>query len=370
MNNAPTETSPRIRLLYSWHVAEFIPGLLLSERLYREVVRPMLAPNLPHAAGLLGEGSDVLGFDTEMSMDHDWGPRLQLFLNEDDIPEVRKLLENLPKEFAGFPTFYDNHDDGSSRLGGGLFHRVETTTPTAFFQRYLGFDPAKEIAPSDWLSTPEQKLRTITQGGLFHDTLGVAETRERLRYYPDDIWRYQMASVWHRIGQEEHLVGRAGYVGDEIGASVIAARLVRDIMRLAFLIERIYAPYPKWFGTAFQKLPSAHRLGPLLQAILQAQGWQDRDARLKDAYEAVARMHNVLSLTEPLPEKAQPFFNRPFSVIHLHGGFARALLEGIRDPEVRQIGERAAIGGIDVFSDSTDLVSHLEWRAKVRPLYE
>ena len=56
---------------------EFLPGLELSRQFYEEVVRPLLDqrfPGLPHAAGRLGSGSEVLAFDTEMSTDHDWGP--------------------------------------------------------------------------------------------------------------------------------------------------------------------------------------------------------------------------------------------------------------------------------------------------------
>ena len=54
----------------------FVSGLDLSRRFFREIVRPLLAtafPNLHYAATLLGPGSEVLGFDTEMSVDHDWG---------------------------------------------------------------------------------------------------------------------------------------------------------------------------------------------------------------------------------------------------------------------------------------------------------
>ena len=46
----------------------FVSGLHLSRRFFQEVVRPLLAnafPNLRYAAGLLGPGSEVLGFDTE-----------------------------------------------------------------------------------------------------------------------------------------------------------------------------------------------------------------------------------------------------------------------------------------------------------------
>ena len=47
--------------------------------------------------------------------------------------------------------------------------------------------------------------------------------------------------------------------GLRYSAALIAARLVRDVMRLAFLMEREYPPYPKWFGTAFSGLHSATR---------------------------------------------------------------------------------------------------------------
>ena len=67
----------------------FVPGLTLSKRFYTDVVRPLLAerfPGLAYSAALLGAGSEVFGYDTPMSTDHDWGPRVLLFLPEDDVP--------------------------------------------------------------------------------------------------------------------------------------------------------------------------------------------------------------------------------------------------------------------------------------------
>ncbi len=63
-------------------MSEFLPGLRLAEIFYREAVAPILAghyPGLTYSAALIGSGSDVLGFDTARSMDHEWGPRLQIF---------------------------------------------------------------------------------------------------------------------------------------------------------------------------------------------------------------------------------------------------------------------------------------------------
>ncbi len=76
----------------------FVPGAELGRRFYAEVVRPLLDaefPGLPHAAAHLGEGSDVLGYDTAMSRDHDWGPTVTLFLPEAEAgraPAIRAML--------------------------------------------------------------------------------------------------------------------------------------------------------------------------------------------------------------------------------------------------------------------------------------
>ena len=65
----------------------FTKGLKLSELFYEEAVKPILAesfPDLTYSTALMGLGSEVLELDTPQSMDHDWGPRLMLFLTEAD----------------------------------------------------------------------------------------------------------------------------------------------------------------------------------------------------------------------------------------------------------------------------------------------
>jgi len=49
---------------------DFIPGLQLNETYYQQAVRPILErhfPGLAYSAGLVGYGSDVLGYDTPVS---------------------------------------------------------------------------------------------------------------------------------------------------------------------------------------------------------------------------------------------------------------------------------------------------------------
>src|SRR4051794_37224036 len=80
---------------------DFIPGLELSRRFYTEAVRPVLdaaIPALAHSAARIGSGSEVLGFDTPRSADHEWGPRLQLFLSPADVTHHGHHIEKLLSE--------------------------------------------------------------------------------------------------------------------------------------------------------------------------------------------------------------------------------------------------------------------------------
>ena len=362
---------------------QFQPGAKLCERFYWECVRPILDtefPHLPHAAGLIDSGSEVLGFDDVTSTDHHWGPRVLLFLQPGEhrqfAPAVfEALAQQLPYEFEGYPTNFTlpNPDDNGTQLlqratQWPINHRVICYTVQGFWVDYLNFDTEQPLEPADWLSFSEQRLRTLTTGPVYHDEIGLNAARARFNYYPHDVWLYLLAAGWARIGQEEHLMGRAGLAGDEIGSALIGSRLVRDSMRLCFLMERTYAPYPKWFGTAFRRLACGPGLEPILWGALQAGDWQQRETFLVQAYERLAAQHNTLGLTEPLPEQARQFFGRPLRVMALHG-FADALLKQIRDPHVKQIAERPLIGSLDLFSDNTDLVSAPVWRPRIRGLY-
>jgi hypothetical protein len=359
---------------------DFIPGLQLSEALYREAVAPILArqfPGLPYSAARIGTGSDVLGFDTVRSTDHEWGPRLLVLLADADAAThgpaiVEALRQTLPREIRGYPTNFSPTDEpGVSVLqpvtSGPVEHKVEVTTLSRFLQERLGIASARDLDVLDWLTFSEQALLEVTAGALFHDGVGtLSETRALLAYYPQDVWLYLLAAQWARISQQEPFVGRTGEVGDDLGSTLIAADLVRDMMRLGFLMERRYAPYSKWFGSAFAQLACAAQLTPHLDAVLAAREWHDRQQHLVHAYEIVAAMHNDLGITEPLSTKSSHFHGRPFLVIQA-GEFADAIRDQIQDERVRTLPE--AIGSIDQFVDSTDVLSNPALRSRVRAIY-
>ena len=120
-------------------------GRELSRRFYEEQVRSVLHlgfPGLPYSAALLGRGSEVLGFDDEMSRDHNWEPRVLLFLRDDDYARYGEAVERflgdaLPDRFAGYPT------------------QFSLSTLRTYVQEHLDLDVDGGIEARDWLTLPD-----------------------------------------------------------------------------------------------------------------------------------------------------------------------------------------------------------------------
>lgn len=359
----------------------FVPGLELSERFFHEVVKPILdriSPQLAYSAAKLHRGSEVLGFDTEQSMDHDWGPsKIDIFVREDEwancAAKIEKLLsQELPDEFHGLPTRFLSPEEDGGKLAfsqeGMARHRIRVTTVDRFFREYIGLNPLEEIRPVDWLLIPPQFLCTIRSGKVFHDGLGtLTEAKNRLSWYPRDIWLYLLACQWRRIEQEEPFMARCGDVGDELGSRLVAARLVNEIMRLCFLMERQYWPYYKWFGSAFARLQCADVLKPILDAVFKSENWKERESHLSSAYLYLAELHNSLELTEYVEPRIDSFHTRPYQVPHSER-FVAALNSEIVDPRVREL--PLHLGGIGQYVDSTDVLDRIHRCRALISLYQ
>jgi len=358
----------------------FIPGLKLSEYFFKEALQPLMAdrfPNLVYSAARLGWGSDVLGFDTPMSMDHGWGPKMTLFLKEEDYQEVHQeidefLARNLPFEIHGFPTHFSEplQDGGRMALKETypIHHMVSFTTPERWFKDYLGVNVHQPLDPITWLTLPQQRLRTVRTGRIYHDGLGtLTDIRARFHWYPHDLWLYLMANQWQRIDQDEPFLGRTGEVGDELGSRLIAGRLIQDLMRLAFLMERQYTPYRKWFGTAFAQLDISSKLTPIFRAVLNSQDWKNRESHLSKVYLLMAEAHNKLGITPAVKPELSNFHQRPFLVLQSNR-FVNALLAQIEDPAVKALPPH--LGSVDQISDNTDMLDEIERCGKLSVLYQ
>lgn len=346
------------------------PGLRLARDYYTEVIGPILAAEgIRHDAGLIGAGSEVLGFDTERSADHDFGARCLIFVSEAEparcesahaedggvgadsahIQAARATIEaRIPEGFRGFTTRLPRDQGRSSTV---------VTTVGRWSRAALGVDASMPLSTLDWVGIPTQLLAEATAGAVFHEDLGaLSAMRHQLAFYPDDLWRYALTGQWRRIGQEEHLLERTGEVGDDLGSALLAGRLVRDLVRLTLLLRRHYPPYAKWLGSAFARLPDAAALGPALTGALHAVRWQEREEHLCHAYAYLAVLTNETGLAEPLEPTVRGFYDRPFRVI---GGdrFAAALTAAITDPAVATL---PPVGTVDAFVDSTDVLARAD----------
>lgn len=377
---------------------EFIPGLDLNEAFYWEAVRPILDvqfPNLKYAAALIGWGSDVLGFDTPVSRDHGWGPRLILFLPEEGFEKNQPLVnealrQNLPVRFRGYSTNYGapNPDDNGVRPvreieSGPVEHMIQIETISSFWGRSLGIDPYRDPSPAEWLTFSEQELRGLTAGRVYFDGLGLEDVRRRFGYYPHDVWLYILAAQWALISQEEAFVGRTVDLNDELGSKLIAARQVERLMRVCFLLEKTYAPYSKWFGTAFQRLQISQRMGPVLEAAVAANTYPEREKWLTQAYCLALEVQNGLAITPPVDTRTRtysgwhlftagqgevglddPRNTRPHQVIFA-GRIVDALSAAIRDPRVLALTPN--LGSVNQFMvPSSDALQNTSFTAALK----
>lgn len=328
-------------------MAEFLSGIQLNARFYREIVSPLLR-GTPHAAARIGTGSDVLGFDSERSTDHGWGPQLVIVLAEDRVDEVRATLDgSLPETFLDWPVRY-----GWDEVP--VTHHVEVTTLPRWCVRQLGVDATGGLDAYDWLVMPQQKLLEATAGEVYHDGPGrLTELRARLAWYPRDVWLWMIACQWRRVGQEEAFVGRAAEVGDELGSRLVAGRLVRELMRLWFLLARRYWPYSKWFGSAFRTLDGIEPVAAAFATVLAAGTYPERELGLARAYTLTAGRHNDVGITDPVDPSVRSYFGRPYDVI-MANRFVEACVDRL-GPELRSL---PLVGSIDQVADSTDLLSY------------
>ncbi|WP_114854956.1 DUF4037 domain-containing protein [Brachybacterium sp. YJGR34] len=330
-------------------------GAALSGAYYEQVVAPLLgrrAPGVEHAAARLGSGSDVLGYDDAQSRDHDWGLRLTLLVEDGGAAEVDQLLAaELPARWRDLPTRFATTWDPVVR------HRVEVASAADFAASRLGLDASGALGPTgrlsleDWRSLTGQALLEVTAGPVFHDGPGVLTAlRERLAWYPHDLWLYAIAADWHRVGQELPDVGRAGLRGDEDGSALIAARHVRTLFHLAHLLHRRWPPYGKWLARSAAELPGGGAVRAAALDVLGSRDWRRRQAALGDLAELLATVQGEAGLPTLLPA-TEAFFDRPHLGLR---GLPEQLAAAIADPAVRDL--PPGVGTAEQISDNVTVL--------------
>ena len=246
-------------------------GLELSRAFYESYGAPLLQEQFPEqeglvAVGLLGSGSECLGFDDEVSRDHDFEPGFCLLLPGEDVIDRRTafLLERayakLPKAFMGFKR-------SAVAPVGGARHGVLRTAD--FFTEKVGA-PDGILTMDQWLKLPQQALLEATAGEIFRDDLGeVTAIRTALSAMPEDVRRKRLAGhllIMAQAGQYNYL--RCLRHGEPAAGQLAVNEFVKSCIEVVFLLNKAYAPYYKWSFRALRRLPKLSLTAETLEYLL------------------------------------------------------------------------------------------------------
>lgn len=244
-----------------------ISGLELSKCYYETYGKAMLKEQFPEyadrvAAGLVGHGSECLGFDDMCSKDHDFGPGFCLWLTEEDYEKVgqkmQEAYEALPKAFMGYPA------RNTSRRGGG---RVGVLSIPEFYEEFTG--------NGAWSEMEDEKLAMAVNGEVFDDPLGeFSAIREQLQNgMPFAVWKRRLANAVALTAQAgQYNYGRCKKRNDIVAANLALDEFVREGMRTAYLLNRRYMPYYKWAWRGLENLERLSELKPLFEQVLSSEG--------------------------------------------------------------------------------------------------
>ena len=251
-------------------------GLELCKKYFEEVGKPAFEANCPEvlkraAIGLVGEGSECMGFDDDISKDHDWGPGFCVWLSADDYAEfgqkAKAVYASLPAEYMG----YERLRQSEYTVG-----RVGILQTGAFYAQYLGI-PQAPRNNTEWRFVSVNGLATLSDGEVWSDPLGeFSEIRRKIQgFYPEDVRKKKLAkhaAIAAQAGQYNYY--RCRNRGEYVAAAQALADFIENIQHVVFLLNLRYKPYYKWAHHAMKQLPI---LGSEIASMIEDLVKDDKD---------------------------------------------------------------------------------------------
>lgn len=242
-------------------------GLEIAERFYLEHGAPMIHEKFPElegliAVGLAGSGSECMGYDDEISRDHDFEAGFCIFLPDESKVDaaaafsLERAYDGLPREFCGFKR---------CRLAPVGGRRRGVIRMRDFFLDKTG-TPDGALSAGDWFFIPEQSLSEAAGGRVFRDDLGeFSRIRRRLAYLPEDVRLKKLAGELLLMGQSgQYNYGRCLARGETAAAQLAVGEFVKSALHAVFLLNKQYLPYYKW---SFRALSELSRLSELYEPL-------------------------------------------------------------------------------------------------------
>lgn len=243
-------------------------GLELSEKYFEAFGRAVIERNFQNlkkhiACAMVGEGSECLGFDDDISADHDFGPGFCIFVDdsvdEKDFERLRKAYDNLPKTYRGYTRL--ETAQGKNRVGVIRF--------TDYIKKVTGFDHMPK-GIEEWQYTVDENLAIGVNGKVFLDEGNILSDFRKRILHEQPYYVY-----FRKLGMQLELMAKHGQYSfpravqrGDMGAAFIAkAEFLRSAMRAAHILNHKYAPYSKWLRKSMEGIEEFKELLPVFDKL-------------------------------------------------------------------------------------------------------
>lgn len=298
-------------------------GLTEARALYDDYGRAMLHELFPEyegriAVGLAGHGSECLGFDDELSRDHDFEVGFCLWVDEETeratAPALSRAYRQLPIQRAKERSALGERCRGVMSI-------------TDFYRRYTGSPGAPECW-QQWMSLPSYALCEATNGEVWRDDSGEFSRirRELLEGMPEDVRKKKLAARAVEMAQSgQYNYSRCIKHGEDGAAMLAAAEFVNAACSAVYLLNRAHMPYYKWRLRGMEALPKLSSLKDALEFLLlgenDADGQRLKSEVIEDISAAVIGELRAQGLSHASGDYLE--------------GHALELMEHIENPEIR-----------------------------------
>ncbi len=304
-------------------------GLDISREFYLQHGKPMLEESFSDvidriAVGLAGEGSECLGFDDDISRDHDFEAGFCLWITEKDEREFGFRLERayskLPKEFMGL------RRSPLSPVGG---NRRGVITIESFYSRFLGAPTAPDHL-EEWLYIPTPSLAAASSGEVFYDELGLfSEIRNKLTCgYPEDVRLKKLAAHTVFMAQSGQYNYSRCLARGETGAAQLAVfEFVKHAISSIYLLNNKYEPFYKWSYRGLKQLPILGNIGDTLEVLTELDNSPSNAEMKQEVIEDIAMLFIEAFKEQKLTEAVCTDLEK----------HAYSILDGVHDPNLRNM---------------------------------
>ena len=233
-------------------------GLELSRLYYEQFGKKMIEEQFGEYAdritvGLAGEGSECLGFDDEISTDHDFEPGFCMWIDEADERifgfKLERAYARLPKEFMGY---------SRQILAPAGGRRKGVLVSENFCERFLGTEGvSRPLTLTEWMRLPSEALAAFSSGEIFKEGNNKFSSarKEILKGYPLDVKKKKLASALSFIAQSGcYNYKRCLEHGENGGAQLAIFEFIDNATKAIYILNDKYRPFYKWIFRGMREL--------------------------------------------------------------------------------------------------------------------